>query len=50
MDLGKEAAPYVIEPLVEPVPGREPSPAPVEPDYAPEPVKAPEREREPVPA
>lgn len=50
MDIGKEGSPYVIEPIVEPVPGRTPAPAPVEPDYAPEPVEVPEREREKVPA
>ena len=32
MDIGKEGKPYVIEPLVEPVPGRS-TPAPSEPDY-----------------
>lgn len=45
MDIGKEDAPFVIEPLVEPVPGRTSEPIP-DPVYDP----APEREREKVPA
>lgn len=48
MDIGTEGSPYVIEPIVEPVPGSNPAPAPVEPEYQPEPV--PVREREKVPA
>lgn len=47
MDIGKEGEPFVIEPLVEPVPGATPAPAPV-PD--PLPVFVPEPEREKVPA
>lgn len=35
MDIGTEGTPYVIEPIVEPVPGREGTPAPPEPEYAP---------------
>jgi hypothetical protein len=48
MDIGKEGTPFVIEPLVEPVPGRTAAPAPAEPDYAP--VPEPVREPEKVPA
>lgn len=49
MDIGKEQEPFVIEPLIEPVPGREREPAPPEPDWtpAPEPV-APDRELVPA--
>jgi hypothetical protein len=46
MDIGEEGEPYVIEPVQEPVPGRERT-APPEPDFAP---VEPRREREPVPA
>lgn len=45
MDIGKEGAPYTIEPLEDPVPGREREIVP-EPEYAP----TPEPVREPVPA
>ena len=31
MDIGTEDAPYVIEPITEPVPNKEPAPAPKEP-------------------
>lgn len=37
MDIGKESEPVYIEPLEDPVPGREPVPAP------PEPVREPEK-------
>lgn len=44
MDIGKESAPYVIEPMVEPVPGRTPVPAPEpEPFVVPEPAREPEK-------
>jgi hypothetical protein len=46
VDIGTEDAPYVIEPIVEPIPNKTPEPAPVEPA----PVKEPKREREKVPA
>ncbi len=45
MDIGKEGTPYTIEPLEDPVPGREREVVP-EPDYAP--VKEPEREKVPA--
>lgn len=45
MDIGKESEPYVIEPLEDPVPGRERTPI-EEPAVAPEPAPV----REPVPA
>lgn len=56
MDIGKEGKPYVIEPLVEPVPGRISAPPPPEPDFDPmpepmpevEPATAPEREKVPA--
>ena len=41
MDIGKESEPYVIEPLEDPVPNREPAPAPEEPVYAPDREKVP---------
>lgn len=50
MEIGKEGTPYVIEPIVEPVPGRTPAPAPVEPEYAPVPERVVQPEREKVPA
>lgn len=47
MDIGKESEPYVIEPIIEPVPGRT---APAAPEPQPEPEPAPVREPEKVPA
>jgi hypothetical protein len=46
MDIGKEGEPMRIEPLVEPVPGAEPAPAPPDPvrketDPVREPAKVP---------
>lgn len=40
MDIGKEAEPFVIEPLEDPVPGRERAPI-REPEREPEPEKVP---------
>lgn len=47
MDIGPEKEPYVVEPLVEPIPGAPSVPAP---EPAPDPVHLPEPEREKVPA
>jgi len=47
MDIGKEADPYVIEPIEDPVPGRERT-APPEPGPAPA-APTPVPERDPVP-
>lgn len=42
MDIGKESEPFVIEPVTEPVPGRERT-APEAPDFDPAPVREPEK-------
>jgi hypothetical protein len=47
MDIGIEQPAIVIEPMVEPVPGREPAPA--GPDQQPVPDRVP-AERDPLPA
>ena len=47
MDIGKPKRTIVIEPVEEPIPGKEVAPPPPEPVYEPEPAPA---EKEPVPA
>lgn len=41
MDIGKESEPYVVEPIEDPVPNREPAFAPEEPLVAPDREKVP---------
>ena len=49
VDIGKEDKPFVVEPLKDPVPGREQSPAPEPlPDVPPMPAPAPDRELVPA--
>lgn len=47
MDIGEEERPYVIEPLVEPIPGATPAPFPAE-EPLPERVEDPDRELVPA--
>lgn len=40
VEIGKEAEPFIVEPLEEPIPNKESTPAPVEPEREPEKVPA----------
>lgn len=44
VDIGEESEPFVVEPIVEPVPGKKSQPAPVHdpiPEFVPEPERVP---------